>query len=404
MTSAAPSSHALLPRLFSYGFRPLFLCAALSGPLLVALWIAALSGWLPGFEPALPLVIWHGHEMLFGFVGAAIGGFLLTAVANWTGRPPVAGLPLALLVAAWLAARVALAVDMGLGPVLLLAIDAAYWLLLALFLGREVIAARNRRNYPIAGIVALFVVLVVCFHGDAVLAVQLGSQAFALRAALALVCLLIAVIAGRIVPAFTANWLRARGGLGPGPGTAVPAAFGALDRIAVAGLAAAGVAYAMAPRAEPTAVLLLVAGVLQLLRLARWHGHRTFPEPLLLVLHVGYGWLGLGLALLGTGLLWPALTPGAGLHGIAVGAMAGLIVAVSARAALGHTQRPLTAGPALTVAFLLLQLAALARVVTDWFGAGWLYAAAGLWIAAFLIYLWRLAPVLLGEPRGAGGH
>jgi len=393
------TSEALLPRLFSYGFRPLFLCAALSGPLLVALWIAALSGWLPSFEPALPLVTWHGHEMLFGFVGAAIGGFLLTAVANWTGRPPVAGLRLALLVAAWLAARVAFAADLQLGPVVLLVIDAAYWLLLASFLGRELIAARNRRNYPIAVIVALFFLLVLSFHGDAVLGMQLDSQAFALRAVLALICLLIAVIAGRIVPAFTANWLRARFGTG----TAVPAAFGPLDRIAVTGLAAAGVAYAMAPRAEPTAALLMAAGVLQFLRLARWHGHRTFPEPLLLVLHAGYGWLAFGLVLLGTGLLWPALAPGAGLHGIAVGAMAGLIVAVSARAALGHTHRPLTAGPALTMAFGLLQLAALARVGTDWFGAGWLYAAAGLWVAAFLPYLWRLAPVLLGEPRGAGG-
>lgn len=406
MTSAVPGFDAFLPRLFSYGFRPLFLCAALSGPLLVALWIAALRGWLPGFAPALPLVTWHGHEMLFGFVGAAIGGFLLTAVANWTRRPPVAGLRLALLVVAWLAARVVFAADPELGPMFLLAIDVAYWLLLALFLGVEVVAARNRRNYPIVVIVALFVVLVVLFHADAVFGAQLGSQAVALRGMLGLVCLLIAVIAGRIVPAFTANWLRARGGLGPGlaHGTAVPAAFGPLDGIAVAGLAGAALAYAMAPRSALTGVLLLAAGVLQLLRLARWQGHRTFPEPLLLVLHAGYGWLGLGLVLLGSGVLWPAIAPGAGLHGIAVGAMAGLIVAVSSRAALGHTNRPLRAGPALTTAFVLLQLAALARVATDWFGAGWLYVAAGLWIAAFLVYLGRLAPVLLGAPRRIGGH
>ena len=143
--------------LFSYGFRPLFLCSMAAALFFIAWWILLLHGILPAPHTTISIIEWHAHEMLFGFVGAAIGGFLLTAVANWTGRQPVHGVELAVLVALWLCARVVTAWQPDWPPVVIMLLDTGYFLFLTLLVGREVLAAGNNHNRKIVYVLALFV-------------------------------------------------------------------------------------------------------------------------------------------------------------------------------------------------------------------------------------------------------
>lgn len=131
--------------LFSYGFRPFFLGAAVWAALAMALWVAMLQGVL--VLPVVPDPIsWHADAFLFGYMGAVIAGFLLTAVPNWTGRAPITGRPLAGLFALWLAGRRAGLVSGWLPLVAVAALDLAFLGVLTLAMLREIIAAGNRRN------------------------------------------------------------------------------------------------------------------------------------------------------------------------------------------------------------------------------------------------------------------
>jgi uncharacterized protein involved in response to NO len=386
---AVQDAEQYLRRLFSFGFRPLFLCMVLSALILIAWWIGFVAGYLPAPRSGSDLLSWHAHEMLFGFVGAAVGGFLLTAVANWTGRAPVQGLPLLALVTCWLAARVFAAVDMGLPTGLHIVVDISYWCLLSALMAREVIAARNYRNLKIAVILALFALLNLGYH---------FYPQHAIRATSLLVCILISVIGGRIIPAFTGNWLRHR----HGPQQELPPAFNRFDLIVIIAMVVVAIGWTFYPAAAATGIAALVTGLLQLVRLVRWKGHLTWVEPLVLMLHVGYGWLGIGLLLMGVSILTGIYPTSAGIHGLTIGAMAGLIIAVSSRAAFGHTDRPLVSGGLLSAAFVLINLAAIARIVAA-FETGLLFVSGLLWLASFLLYAIRFVPILLGPKAGREG-
>jgi uncharacterized protein involved in response to NO len=379
--------------LLSFGFRPLFLCTVGSALIFVSWWLLAWYGIVPFPGQGMDPFKWHAHEMIFGMVGSAIGGFLLTAVSNWTRRPPVSGFPLALLVLFWLAARVVMGSDLGLSAIAIMAIDISYWLLLTILLAREVLGGRNFRNLRIVGILALFLGLNALFHLDAVLNSAIGSQALSIQGAMFLVCLLISVIGGRIIPAFTGNWLR----LHHGSETAIPVSFNWFDGLAVGSIAVAGIAWLTFPNEHFPGVLALACGVLQLMRLSRWQGHRTFADPLVIILHVGYAWLGIGMLLLGASK--HGLPVSAGLHALGVGAMSGLIVAVSSRAAMGHTNRQLAADRLLTSVFILINLAALARVAASLMQMNWLWVAGTLWLLAFILFGIKIGPMLVGPPE-----
>ncbi len=371
-------------RLFSYGFRPLFLCTCLSALILVIWWVGVWRNLLPAPTGSLPLVYWHAHEMLFGFVGSAVGGFLLTAVANWTGRAPIQGWWLGMLVVCWIVARLAIAVDPGLSQLQAIALDVSYWLLLTGLMAREVLLARNYRNLKIVVILFLFTLLNLSFH---------FFPEHAIRATTLLVTILISIIGGRIIPAFTGNWLRRQ----KGPDTGMPASFNRFDQAVIAVTVLLAVSWTLLPREPVTGGLSLVAGIAHLLRLARWKGHLTFSDPLVLVLHAGYAWLGIGFMLLGLAITTQSFPTSAGVHGLAVGGMAGLILAVSSRAAFGHSNRPLIAGKLLSAAFVLINLAALARVLATMIQPDLLDLSAFLWLAAFLAFMFRIGPVLVGK-------
>ncbi len=392
----ASAAAGAAPPLLSYGFRPLFLAAAGYAVVAMALWIALLLGW-SGPPLALAPVAWHAHEMLFGFAGAGIGGFLLTAVPNWTGRPPLAGRSLAALALLWLVGRIAVGCGGGLAPTAVAVADLAFLTAILAIAAAGVIAADNRRNLPILGLLALLIVGGALSHGDAV-GLDPDWGGFGRRLAMHVILLLIALIGGRIVPAFTGNWLDKTGR----PGT--PAPFGRFDQAVLVVAAVAAAADVVGPGTAAAGVLLAVAGILHLVRLGRWQGHRTGSAPIVWILHLGYLWLGLGSLVLGVSALTDGVPRLAGVHALSVGAIGTMLVAVMSRASLGHTGRALVAGPATVAVYGLVTVAALTRTVAPLWDAAFmelLVMSAAAWMAGFGLFFAAYLPVWLG-PRADG--
>ncbi len=383
--------------IFSYGFRPFFLAAGAWSALAMLLWIGLLSGWSLisppiGFDP----VAWHAHEFLFGYLGAVIAGFLLTAVPNWTGRAPVTGWPLIVLVALWIAGRLAMAMSGVLSPLAVAVLDLAFPMLLTAIIGFEIAAGSNWRNLKVVALLAVLSGANAAFHWAAGTAgITVDGAGF--RTGVAAVILLIALIGGRIIPAFTRGWMKARGE------ARLPATPGQMfDQAALMGLLVALAFWVSAPASAITGACLAAAGVLHFGRLARWRGHRTLSEPLVWVLHAGYACLPLGAVLLGLSVLFPErIAHGSALHLWLAGAVGLMTLAVMTRATLGHTGRPLQAGRGTTAIYLAVILSALLRVfpvfVPD---LAWLsYQAAALfWLGGFGAFVLIYGPMMLRPP------
>ncbi|MGX2040930.1 NnrS family protein [Methylocaldum sp. MU1018] len=377
--------------LFSYAFRPFFLLLGALAVLSIPAWGLHLSGILT-WPDAWPAAVRHGHEMIFGFAGAAIAGFLLTAVATWTGRPPVAGLPLTILCATWIAARIGAFLPAIFGSGLWALASLLFWGGVLVLMAREVIAVRNTRNYKVPGLLFAFLATEAYFFiaapGDA------AKQETALRIGLCLVIGMILLVGGRIIPGFTQNWLRLNR---PKLSVSLPS-FDQFDGAAVA----AGIVFALSfvfwPHSAGTGVLGIAASALHFVRLFRWRGWLAGPEPLLWILHVGYAWIPIGLALLGTSMLLdrPGLWD-SGFHALGYGAIGTMILGVAARVALGHTGRPLRAFPAMTLAFGMMTLGTLFRLFAVP-GGLLMWASVVLWFASYLLFLVRYWPILLA-PR-----
>ncbi|OMH29163.1 NnrS family protein [Motiliproteus sp. MSK22-1] len=387
-----------LELIFSNGFRPLFICTALSALILLLWWISYLYGYFPSPSSPFTPLAWHSHEMLFAFIGSAIGGFLLAAVAKWSGRAPVSGLPLILLVSCWIVGRIAISFGAGVSPVLILVADSSYWLLLTILVGREILISRNYRNLKVVLVLSLFTLLNSLFHLNSFttpLTAIPELQNYVGRAALMLVCLLISLIGGRIIPAFTGNWLKQQQlQANPKAPQSLPAPFGTADITAVIATILLAFCWTLYPEAKVTAVIAVIASTLQIFRLARWQSLSTLKEPMLLSLHIGYAWIGIGFLIIAVSIFSSTVPVGAAIHALSVGAMAGLILAVAARAALGHTNRLLKAGKLMTAAFVVINLAALTRILASLFPTC-LPLAAVLWLLAFLLFALRYLPILL---------
>lgn len=375
------------PALLSLGFRPFFFGGAVWAALAAPLWVWMYLGGagLAGHRD------WHVHEMLFGFLAAIVAGFLTTAVPNWTGRMPVVGAPLGALAGLWLAGRIAMLAEFALGP-LAAVIDSAFLIAFAGVIWREVLSGRNWRNLPVCGLVTALALANVAFHFNA----ALGYSYLGERLALAAAIMLLALIGGRITPSFTRNWLRAQGVQGG------PAAFGMVDRAALAVTGAGALGWAIAPEAALTGALLAGAGVLNGLRLARWRGWLAAREPLLWILYLGYGWLAAGLTLLGASVLFGEIPRTAGVHALTAGAVGVMTLAVMTRATRGHSGRPLAADAGTLAIYLAILGAAVLRVAAPFWpqaGAALLIASVSLWSLAFGGFAAAYAPMLLKARR-----
>ena len=377
-----------MPSLFDRGFRPFFLLAGLWAPTALLLWLAMLAGILE-LPTAMDPLAWHVHEMLFGFVAAAIAGFLLTAVPGWTGRPPLRGLPLAALAALWLSGRLAVALSAWIGAAAAAAVDIAFLAGLAAYCAREIAIGRSWRNLAVIALLALLIAANALFH--------LGETETAERAAIATIVTLVAMIGGRVVPEFTRNWLARRGA------TTLPAQRDRFDSAAMAATVAAAIAWTVVGDRPLVGALLALAAVALAARLARWRGLATAAEPLLWVLHLGYLWLPVGLALLAVSVLAPAVPESVALHALTAGAMATMILAMMTRATLGHTGWPLTASRATAAIYLSVTAAAAARLASglaDDAGPVLLHASAAAWVTAFALFVLVYGPMLLRRRPG----
>jgi uncharacterized protein involved in response to NO len=381
--------------LFSYGFRPFFLAAIGFAFLAVAVWLLIRSaGVMP--LPKLPPQLWHGHEMLFGFIGAAIAGFLLTAVPSWTGARGFAGWPLISLTLIWLCGRAAFALASHLPSWVVAIAELSFLPALAGTVAVPLLRARNRNTPLLLVLGALWLV-----DGTFVCAMTIGEPQLAvkmLHVGLDIVLLLITVIGGRIVPSFTANALRRRG-------IDIPARSATMIEIPVIVSMIALVAIdVIAPEHWAATFVAASAAMLQFARLSGWRGRLTLGEPIVWVLHLAYLWIPIGLALkaifLATGAGWAA----GWVHALGVGAASMMIVAVITRASLGHTARPLVVSKSVAIAYGVLCAAAVIRVLAtalpnyyEWS----LKVAGSLWTLAFVILLATYGPILL-RPRVDG--
>ena len=382
---------SVYPAILSYGFRPFFLLGSLQAGIAILLWLPLYYGKFEILSVFLP-VDWHIHELLFGYMPAVVTGFLLTAIPNWTGRLPVQDFRLLVLVLLWLAGRVAVFFSVETGWLLSAVMDCSFLLAVVAAAATEIVAGRNWRNLKVLLPVAILFAANVMFHAEAH---YRGISDMSRRLGLGAVVVLVMIVGGRIVPSFTRNWL-----VREKPGR-LPASFGKFD-IGTIALSAAGLtAWTFFPDNVATGVLLVAGAVFNAVRLGRWAGDRTLADPLVLILHVAFAFVPLGLLLAGLAVFAPGrVPPVAGIHALAVGAIACMTLAVMTRASLGHTGRELTANAGTCAVFVAIVIAAVLRIAAAMAPAVaiLLHISAAFWVAAFVGYAVLFGGMLM-RPR-----
>jgi uncharacterized protein involved in response to NO len=375
------------------GFRPFFLIAATLAMALVPLWVLVLGGWLPTTTQYLMPMGWHAHEMVFGYAGAVVAGFLLTAARNWTQRETATGGALYALAALWLLGRIVMTTGVGLPAPAIALVDLAFLPTTAVFVARPIVAAANRRNYVVIGILALLFAANLAVHLDA-LGVLPGWQLRASHAAVLVLILLAAIFGGRVIPTFTRNTT--------GSTKIVTARW--LDLGAALAIGAHLLLELAAPFSLPATLAAALAAVLVLARAARWGARAALRHPLLWILHFGHAWIGIGFALRVAAMVTSRVPATAATHALTAGALGSLTLGMMARVALGHTGRALVPRPETVVAFGLITLAGLLRVFGPILGmqvlpySTWLALSGTAWAAAFALFLVAYARVLT-SPR-----
>ena len=341
------------PAILSYGFRPFFFFGSVYAGLAMLVWLPLFYGHLELWSLFDP-IDWHVHEIFFGYLAAIISGFLFTAVPNWTGRMPIQGRPLLLLVLLWGAGRVAIAFSGYLGWVWAMVIDLSFLTAIVLVIGNEVIAGKNWRNLKVLLPLSVFLGANVLFH----LEVHFdGLSNYSQRLAMATAIILIMLIGGRIVPSFTRNYL-----VRENPGR-LPAPFGRFDMVSIAVAIIALGLWVILEEGPLVSIFMGFAGLLQLIRLARWAGDRTAGDFLVLILHVSYLFIPAGFLLLAASGIFPAdIPPVAGVHALGIGAIGSMTLSVMIRATLGHTGMPLKAGISTKLILSAIWISALCRI------------------------------------------
>jgi uncharacterized protein involved in response to NO len=378
------------PAVLALGFRPFYLLAAAFAVASIAAWAAIWLGWRVPHQPAMGALLWHAHEMVFGFACAVVVGFLLTAGKAWTGVQTPQGGALAALAALWLAPRVLF----WTGPALLATVlDAAFLPLCAVVFYRVLTRADSRRNFGLAAMLMLLGTLNASFH----IALANHAPEFALRAAeggIGLVAMFVTIIGGRVIPMFTTNAIA---------GIRLRRAAWA-DTLVVPAVVVAVPTMALIPSGLLAGAPAFMAATVLAVRVGGWNSVRTWRRPVVFILHLAYAFLPLGFLLLGLAAMgW--VDRSIALHALTVGAIGCAIVAMITRTALGHTGRPIEAGRTERAAYACIVLAAVARVLgplvlAQW-KPFWIGGSAVLWVTAFSLYLVKYAP-LLARPRADG--
>jgi len=389
--------HGMWFYMFSLGFRPFFLLAGMFAAVAVPLWgFMYATGALP-FAIWPDSVVWHGHELVFGYTGAVIAGFLLTAVPNWTKARPVRAWPLAMLAAIWLAGRVAM-LEAEAYPLAAAIVDLAFLPAIALSLLPAVMRAQSYRNVVFFFILAFLSVCNLGVHMDMNGAGIEGFEArILLYGAVHLIALMIVIFGGRVVPMFTRNALKLKG---QDVNVSVPAVY----EKAVIGLSVLAIPAVVLAAVWPMVcgMVLLLAGMANLGRMFFWQGAKTLNMPIVWVLHAGYFWIALGYLVEGYALLGDSSLYALALHVMTMGGIGTMTLAMMTRVSLGHTGRPLEVSGWITAAYVVLQLAIVLRAFGGWLLPEFYVASVGGaalgWGFAFAVFSRVYFPILL-RPR-----
>lgn len=395
MTSAPPPPKKYTGFiLFERGYRPFFPGAALFVVIALGLWICAFA---TGME--IPTEFsghdYHVHEMIFGYLGAIFAGFLLTALPNWTNRSPINGALLAFLFTLWLCGRIAI-VTSSLWPMAAAGVDAAFLIAVCLIAWKEVILGGSIRNIPVCLMITLVAAANIAFH-----LAQLGEADTGgiIRAALGVITLLLSLVAGRVVPNFSTNWMK-NNNLEP-----LPAPFSRFDGAALLATFVTLVCWVALPEAELTGYLFLALCAIHAIRLFRWRGWQTTAEPLVLILHVGYLWLPIWFGLNGLAILSPdVFSTSSAVHALTAGGVGTMTMAIMTRAILGHSGRRLSAGRATIAIYTLIVTGAFLRVFSEIIAIDYIFitAISGiLWAGGFVLFAFIYGPYCLAAQKSA---
>lgn len=383
------------PAVLSHGFRPFFFLGALYSGLSILFWLGLLNG-AARTVSLFPPVDWHIHEMLFGYASAILTGFLLTAIPNWTGRLPIQGTPLLFLVLLWLAGRLAVFFSSIIGWTAAMMIDGTFLIAVSTAAAVEIAAGRNWRNLKVLLPVTMLFVANLTFHAEVHFK---GSSDLAQRLGFGAVVALIILVGGRIIPSFTHNWLTR---LNPGR---LPVPFRRLDVAAISLSLIALALWVAFPAWQETGVCLIVAAIINAVRLARWAGDRTWRDPLVMILHLSFAFVPFGFALAGLAALCPQAVPTAAvLHALGVGAIGSMTLSIMVRATLSHTGRELRAGTEGVLVFASVLIAAILRICAAFLPehTQLLRASALAWSLAFLGYVLQFGWMLFRLRLRAG--
>lgn len=391
------TSRPRVPLIFTEGFRFFFLAGPLFGIAAIAVWI----GWLAIHAAGGVLVVipfappphqWHAHEMIYGYGGAVIAGFFLTAVPNWTGAQPARTVYIASIAALWAAGRIAVFFSSSVPGWIGLVLDVAFVPILAIKLAQNLLQRPKPQNLMFLALLALLTVGNAIVHLDWMGIID-GGAAAGNRLGLFTLAALIAVLGGRVTPAFTRNALN-RGDAAD----RLPVTRPRLDQAGIGSAIALAIIVPLEPDDRLLAFVALLAGISNGARLAGWRGTAVLDRPILWSLHLGFAFLAIGYLALAAHWFGAPIGEASALHLVAIGSIGGMTLAVMSRAALGHTGRPLVVARPIAFAYGLMASAALVRSAGLWLAADHYYAvmfvAGGLWIGALAIFAAIYAPIL----------
>ena len=375
------------------GFRPFFLGSAIIAILNTVIWIAYLLGYIE-INSIFSPTNWHLHEMIFGFIGAAIAGFLLTAIPNWTGRPPLKGLNLLSLFLLWVLGRIVIFYSEYTGALFAALADLPFFFILSLYIFREIYIQGNKKNFPIAMLVFLFGIANGLMHLETNLNIEPAQYGY--RFSLILISILVMIIGGRIIPNFTASWLKNNGN------KHLPTLMNKFDLFCIFFSIFALLSWGILPENKLTGIVIVVSGILNGVRLSRWKFGAIYTNPILVILQIAYAWLVLGLLLLGWFIIISFEQYDLPIHAITVGGFASMIIAVMTRASLGHTGRAIRASKLTISCYIFINLSVIFRLLaslTDVVRNELLFLSALAWILTFLVFIYQYGRYYFSERK-----
>lgn len=392
------------PVLLSEGFRVFFFSAGVFGIAVMAIWIGWLAVHAAGgaltytpFEQAPHL--WHAHEMIYGYGGAVVAGFFLTAVPNWTGAPPSRTAYVSAVAALWLAGRLAMLFSAELPAALVMAVDVSFLPVLGVKIFLNLLKRPKPQNMMLLAVLSMLAAGNILMHLDWT-GLAPGLAEGGARLGLLTLAAMISIIGGRVTPAFTRNALMRDGATGK-----LPVTHPLASAVGIASALLLALLTPLAPHAYMLAAVAAAAAIANGLRLIGWRVLSVLDQPILWSLHLGFAMLVAGYGLLAWHWAGGAIGETAALHMLGIGAVGGMTLAVMSRAALGHTGRDLVVARPVAAAYLMIAAAAFSRALgsllfpDSYFTV--MFVAGAFWLAAFALFLLVYAPILTLPRRDA---